>query len=225
MTNEQISQYGECIILDALYKNKIGYFVDIGAADGELYSNTLKLTRYGWKGILVEPCQHFLSKLEKLHEGNDRVNIYQGAVTNKNGTSLLHVWNTADESQISTVNEEQYKSIDNDEYWKDKGKFTDHYEVQTCTPSILLETYTAPKQIDFVDIDAEGSEMQILEAWPWTEYDVQLFCVETTPGVDVLLQYFGAKNYLPLVKTGGNIMFVKAEDQEKLQKILKETFG
>jgi hypothetical protein len=55
--SQSYSQIGQDLEVLRKYKNKYnGYFVDIGASDGIIYSNTYLLEkRYGWKGICVEP--------------------------------------------------------------------------------------------------------------------------------------------------------------------------
>lgn len=48
-------QFGEDAVLNALFRNRTGFYVDIGAYHPTPYSNTYALYRCGWKGIVVEP--------------------------------------------------------------------------------------------------------------------------------------------------------------------------
>ena len=107
MIYSQTSQYGECAILHTLFLNRPpGYFIDIGAADGIRYSNTLNLINRDWSGILVEPCHHFLETLLENYADHKKVNIYSGAVSDYNGSSKFHVWKEGGDSQISTIVED-----------------------------------------------------------------------------------------------------------------------
>ena len=212
MQYKQTSQYGECKILHALFSNSsAGYFIDIGAADGIRYSNTFNLIEAGWSGILVEPCKHFLSTLHKNNSDNPNVHVFAGGISNFDGTTKFYVWKEGGDSQISTIIEQQYEEIKNDEWWKKEGQFTDEYDVDILKPTTFLNKFKVPKQIEFVDIDAEGSEMDILESWPWNDYNVQLFCIEFSMGKDFIINYMKQKNYVPIAQTGGNLLFCKPE--------------
>lgn len=97
------TQYGEKIFIDEFFKDRIGFFVDIGAADGVTHSNTLHLIESGWKGILIEPCRHFLRNLHDIHANNDNIKIFEGAVSDFDGKTEFYVYETEGDSQISTI--------------------------------------------------------------------------------------------------------------------------
>ena len=48
-----------------------GYFVEVGAYDGEFVSNTSCLSDHGWKGLYIEPIHDFYLKCLKRHDKND----------------------------------------------------------------------------------------------------------------------------------------------------------
>jgi len=217
MIYSQTSQYGECAILHTLFLNRPpGYFIDIGAADGIRYSNTLNLINRDWSGILVEPCHHFLETLLENYADHKKVNIYSGAVSDYNGSSKFHVWKEGGDSQISTIVEDQYESIKNSDWWKKEGSFTNEYDVDVITPVDLLNKFKAPKYIEFVDIDAEASEMAILDAWPWDEYEVELFCIEFSMGKEALNDYMTQKGYGLCFSTGGNNFYCKINKRPEI---------
>ena len=212
------SQYGECIILSEHFATrKKGYFVDIGAADGIRYSNTNFLIEKGWSGLLVEPCQHFVTTLQNNNEKNNDVSIYAGAVSNYNGMTNLHVFASGEHAQASTIVETLRNEIENE--YKQIGTFTDCYSVQVVNPEKLLKMYNAPKKIDFVDIDAEGSDFKILNAWPWDKYEVEIFCVEFSMGKILLQKFMNNKGYVLLAQTEGNHIYWKY-DAEKINEFL-----
>ncbi len=217
MFYSRTSQYGECEILHAHFMEKPpGYFIDIGAADGIRYSNTLNLIKSNWSGILVEPCHHFLKTLESNYFEHDKVNIFPGAVSNYDGTSKFHVWEKGEDSQISTIVKEQYEGIKKSEWFSRMGKFTDEYWVDVLKPTSLFKKFNVPKYIEFIDLDAEGSEMHILEAWPWDDYEVELFCIEFSMGKDVVNDFMSKKGYVQWIETGGNIFYCKEERKQEI---------
>jgi FkbM family methyltransferase len=88
MTLEQVdrdySQSGEQdAILSAIAGLPISRFLDIGAGDGETYSNTRALALRGWGGIVVEPAAWAFDKLLRLYEDNGRIDCVQAVVTTR----------------------------------------------------------------------------------------------------------------------------------------------
>ena len=64
---------------------------------------------------------------------------------------------------------------DKDSHNREDGTLT-HVEVVTLTE--LLERNNAPKVIDFLSIDTEGSELEILTTFNFDKYHFNLICVE-----------------------------------------------
>ncbi len=201
------SQYGEDRLIDSFFKEKVGYFLDIGAADGKTNSNTRNLFLKGWSGLLVEPCRHFFEPLKILYENEKNVKIFNGAVSEFSGKTDFYVYEDGGDSQISTISLAQKESIENSSWFS--GRFTESYEVSVKTPSDLIKDYDIPSIVQFVDIDAEGSDMQILKVWPWQIIEVELFCIEPSMGKDNLKSFMEAKGYVNNMSTGGNMFFAR----------------
>jgi len=203
----EYSQYGEDQLISNYFNGRTGFFIDIGAADGIENSNTRKLTESGWSGLLVEPCRHFFEPLNDLYEKDNNVKLYNGAISDFDGKTMFHVYETGNSSQISTISITQKEGIEKST-WFD-GKFTQSYEVDVKTPRSLMREYNVPIDIQFVDIDAEGSDMQILKAWPWNDFNVELFCIEPSMGRDILGAFMESKGYVNNMSTGGNMFFIR----------------
>src|SRR5262245_48523352 len=72
-----------------------GYFVEIGAFDGESFSNTSFLADQGWSGLYVEPVPTFCSQIKLRHLFNlNRVSIENSAMAETAGVSDLHLMGT-----------------------------------------------------------------------------------------------------------------------------------
>jgi hypothetical protein len=52
------------------------------------------------------------------------------------------------------------------------------YEVNTISLLGLLQKYDAPSTIDFMSIDTEGSEFDILNNFDWSRYKINALCIE-----------------------------------------------
>jgi len=146
-----------------------GYFVEIGAANGIDLSNTYLLEKfYSWKGILVEPASTFLEEIQKNRP--------------KASIETLCVWSDS----ISTLDfnetkSPEYSTIDSFSN-KDKHKYNRHkgrvYKVKTISINDLLEKYNSPKIIDYLSIDTEGSEYEILKNLNFEKYIFRVITVE-----------------------------------------------
>jgi len=130
-----------------------GYFVDIGASDGILMSNTYGLERLGWMGICVEPNSRFFRGLKK----NRNCHISNCCVLNK--TDLEVDFCEATNGFYSGVTSYFLDHL------KRKGRVV---KKQTISLNDLLAKFDAPKQIDYLSMDTENSEWAILEAFDFS---------------------------------------------------------
>ncbi len=140
-----------------------GFFVEFGATNGVDLSNSLLLeTQLGWQGILAEPGQAWHDALGKSR----KVSISHEAVWRETGKQLEFI----EDGALSTLL--NFKKSDNHTR---RGRT---YKVRTISLIDLLEKYDAPHQIDFLSIDTEGSELDVLEGFDFGLYSFGLICVE-----------------------------------------------
>lgn len=162
------SQFGQDFFaLWELGFKRDGYFVEFGATDGVALSNTYLLEKhFGWRGILAEPavCWHEALK----HSRSARIDTC--CVWPTSGETLAF----AEVGELSTA----ASLIDSDEYSAMRENGKTEYFVKTLSLVDLLRKYDAPRTIDFLSIDTEGSELQILRAFPFSEYRFSVICCE-----------------------------------------------
>lgn len=145
-----------------------GFFVEFGAANGKHASNSLYLEdKLGWTGILVEPARIWRPA---LHE-NRRGAIDERCVWKESGHKVT--FNQAPVALHSTIH--AYSDGDALAHTRANGI---HYEVETVSLIDLLRFWNAPRRIQYISIDTEGSEPDILEAFDFSAYDVALFTIE-----------------------------------------------
>lgn len=149
-----------------------GYFVEFGAHDGVELSNTYRLERdLGWSGLVAEPnpAQH-----EALRR-NRRCAISPKCVWARTGERLtFSVLDSA--PALSTL--ETFRAGD----MHDRAGARS-IEVETISLNDLLKEHGAPRQIDYVSVDTEGSELAILEAFDFSAHDIAVFTIEHNFGV------------------------------------------
>ena len=168
-----------------------GFFVEFGATNGVDLSNSLLLEKnFGWDGILVEPSKTWQPSLKM----NRKVTFDFSCIWNKSGIELD--FNETDAAQLSTI--DSYSNLDFHAELRESGR---KYRVQTLSLNDLLEKHSAPRIIDYLSIDTEGSEFEILEAVDFEKWKFRLITCEHnyTPNrskIEELLYQNGYKRVL-----------------------------
>ena len=163
--NEYLAENGESsfsqnnqdkLVLSLLGESP-GFFVEFGADDGVTLSNTFLLERdFNWKGIVCEPS---IVSREKLIASRDCY-IDLNCVTDKSGEVVSFI-----ETGRGLSSMEKYAY---DDMWADTRKEGYAYEVPTISLLDLLNKYNAPEVIEYLSIDTEGSELDILTAYDFS---------------------------------------------------------
>lgn len=145
-----------------------GFFVEFGATNGSDLSNTWVLEHhFGWRGILAEPATVWHAALK----ANRKAAIDTRCVWSRTGDRLEFM--EADFAELSTLSE--LVEGDFNKGGRAEGKT---YSVETVSLNDLLHTHKAPRDIDFMSVDTEGSEGDILKAFDFGRYDVRVMTVE-----------------------------------------------
>jgi FkbM family methyltransferase len=162
-SKSQLTQ--DLFVLSCLDFKRDGYFVEFGATNGIDLSNTWLLEKeFGWNGILAEPSKNWHQDLL----GNRSSNIELKAVYNKSNEKLSFL--EASYPELSTLS--SFRNIDSHNR---KGRT---YEVETISLIDLLAKYDAPQVIDYLSIDTEGSELDILSNFDFEYYKFKVITVE-----------------------------------------------
>ena len=161
--------YQDLQVLKFYNYKKNGFFIEIGASDGIKYSNTYLLeTKYNWTGICVEPLP---SKFELLCNNRPNSLCYNNAIYNENDQQItFDISNLDDMLSGISANINKHKSVVD----SDKTQIT----VNTITFNDLLEKSNAPFFIDYLSLDTEGSELEILKSVDLQKYTFGLIDVE-----------------------------------------------
>ena len=149
-------------IIENILKEKIkdGVFLEIGACDGILYSNTKTLEDYfGFSGILIEPQKHFY---DKLIINREKCECYNYAVSNSNNKTIEFIGNNAEGGIANNIN----TNLTNKPSWH-------KYTVNNIKMKDLLEQ-SKYKYIDIMIIDVEGSELELLKS---IDFIFPIFCI------------------------------------------------
>lgn len=165
------SQLGqELWVLERTGYKRGGFFVEFGATDGVLLSNTYMLeTDFAWDGICAEPNPAFLPQLR----ANRRCRISEACISDRTGKRVEFIF--ADAYGGFTQHAESDQHADKREAYRRQGATA---ELTTISLHDFLLSEGAPRRIDYLSIDTEGSEYEILAAFPFDEWDIRLITVE-----------------------------------------------
>lgn len=163
------SQLGQDILaLSVSGLDKPGYFVEFGASDGFALSNSHILEKqFGWNGILCEPSKAWHSAI-KL---NRKCIVDTRCVYSVTGEKISFSEKYLGElSAITAYAKPNASGV--------LRRTTSSYQVETISLLDLLKAYNAPKFIEFLSIDTEGSEFEILASFDFSGYRFGVICVE-----------------------------------------------
>lgn len=183
------SQNQEEAIILQYFLDKKGTFLDIGANDGVTLSNVRALAELGWSGDLIEPSKKTFDKAVDNYKDYRNIYLHNCAISDKTGhfdfyESGEHL-GTGDHSLLSSLKEDETKR------WT-KEQFT-----KTTVNSFTFRDWlnlSKHKYFDFISIDAEGYDYEILIQMNLKRLKVKMFCVEHNGNkinqfVDYGLQY------------------------------------
>lgn len=147
---------------------KNGFFVEFGATNGLHLSNSLLLEKqFAWSGILAEPAKKWHAALKE----NRTAHIEFDCVWRKTGETLT--FNEADDGELSTI--DSFSTVDKHSEARQHGA---RYDVSTISLYDMLKKHNAPQFIDYLSIDTEGSEYEILNAFDFSAYRFGCITVE-----------------------------------------------
>ena len=164
------SQEGEDMILRRLFeKQKTGFYVDVGAHHPKRFSNTYFFYKLGWSGINVDAMPGSMTAFNRIRPRD--INI-EKPVSNKKQLLTYYAFN---EPALNGFSKELSEERDG------KGsyfvKFTKDIETSTLE-EILDNNLPKDQSIDFLSIDVEGLDFNVLKSTNLEKYHPKVILVE-----------------------------------------------
>ena len=161
------STYGEDIIIEQFFKNKKkGFYVDIGCYHPLEGNNTYLLFKKGWNGINADVNSLSIELFNRAREKDHNINL---AVSDKN-----QKWKIYFRKKINMLNTSSKKLA--------KIHFRNGFQEKSINACPLNEIIKKSKfdnrRIDFLNIDVEGKELNVLKSLNFTKYKPRLICIE-----------------------------------------------
>ncbi len=216
------SQYGEDFLLWNFFDYKSqGFFIDIGAFDGIHLSNSYSFELIGWTGVCVEPSPLYFKLCQENRSASKCFNVACVKGDNK-GLLKFNIDSTGLFSSLQNIDYDEniqghYGAL------KDINLQVETVEVNsTSLNSLLSKTISNDMKIDFISIDVEGVEVEVLQGFDLDKYKPRIICIETNSdkSQEEITSYLNKFGYLWARKTNANSFFVANDaDCEKINNI------
>lgn len=176
-TIKSYSQEGEDLVLKRIFEHqKNGFYVDIGAHHPLRFSNTYLFYKKGWSGINIDAMPHSMKSFNRMRPRD--INI-ESPIGEDNQELCYHIFN---ESALNTFKSDLAKKILQIPHYK---LLKTQVLKTRSLKSILDEFLPKSQKIDFMSIDVEGLDLQVLQSNDWGEYRPKILLVEILGGGDI----------------------------------------
>ena len=204
------SQFGEDKKIIKLFnKKKVGFYIDIGCFHPIRQNNTYLMFKRGWSGINID-LNPLTIDLFNVARPKDR-NIC-AAVSDKNRSCNLFFDHAL--SSLNTISKNHTLFIKS-AFKKTKLK---KKKIKTIAINYLLKSENV-KKIDFMNIDIEGNELEVLKKINFKEFDIKVICIEIVNynfysksikmNKSKIFNLLKKNNYVLKFKTYVNYIFIK----------------
>lgn len=164
------AQNAEDVVLARAFRGQqAGFYVDVGAAHPVDHSVTKHFYDLGWRGVNVEPHPGFLELLERDRPEDTNVGA---AISDYRGEATFHL-GPHHHPGGSTLSAEVAASA-----WEASSGSTITVPVTTLTD--VLAEHVGTRVIDFLKIDVEGAEHEVIAGCDWARWRPRVVVVEAT---------------------------------------------
>lgn len=190
-------------LVENLFKNKnTGFYVDIGANDGITLSNTKILEDIGWDGVCIEPLPDSFNKLIK----NRKCESYNVAINDNN--SEIEFLKIDGYSEMLSGILENYDPRHLERIEREVKNYGGKKEI-IKVKGIKFSELIKEKNIDYISIDVEGSELNILRSIDFNFHNINYISVENNYGTKEIEDYLSTFGFVFLTNIGADNFFKK----------------
>lgn len=201
------AQEGEDSILDRfLNYKKEGFYIDIGAHHPRRFSNTYIFYQRGWTGINIDAMPGAMDLFNKERPRDLNLEI---GISKENKELEYYIFN---ERALNTFSRIEAEKKDGLSYYK----LLEKKLIPTLPLKDVLRTYLDPKtKIDFMSIDVEGYDLEVLESNDWEKYrpvfilveDLEKFSIDEITKKSNVYHFLKLRNYKFVAKTLNTLFF------------------
>ncbi len=206
-------------VLGSLLEGLLGFrrqgtFVEVGAFDGQTYSNTSFLADLGWRGVYVEPVPHFAALCAARHAASTTITVVECAVGTDDKMITLQLGGALTTGDASMA--QAYDKI----VWAQGVLGGETVDVQQRRLEDVLADTGVPLGFDLLVVDVEGGEDGVFASFDLSVWRPKVLIVEIedehpsmTPYPEItarargVRQHIEAVGYRPLYRDNINTVF------------------
>jgi FkbM family methyltransferase len=170
------SQEDEQAHIVSFFRGDRGTFLDIGAYDGISGSNTYRLVELDWWGVCIEPSPGCFARLQSAHRNHRRVRLLPYCIGSTDREVAFWDHGSGIASASPAFVERQQRAARS--AYPPLELLWDQIAVRMISVKTLLSMIPEFEWFDFVSIDAEGMDLEILQQLPLDPLEVKLICIE-----------------------------------------------
>lgn len=165
------AQEGEDMILRRIFENKQnGFYVDVGAHHPKRFSNTYFFYKQGWNGMNIDAMPGSMQKFKKYRPRDINIEV---PISSEPKILPYHVFN---EPALNGFDPELSKKRDDQ---LSQYKIIESIDMKTRRLDDVLDQYLPKDQvIDFLSIDVEGLDFEVIQSNNWNKYKPEVVLIE-----------------------------------------------
>lgn len=202
------SQNGEDVLLWNFFERKTsGFYVDVGAHDGVFFSNTYFFEAIGWSGVLVEGVPEFA---RSAATSRPHSRVVHAAAGKRSGIAKFTV--AEGEGSVGAL------SSATPDRWRiaREGGRTHEVEVPAMTLDEILRDVHGP--IDFVSIDVEEGELEVLEGFDLARFGPRVLVIEDNSGRanGRVTAHLAGCGYVERLRVEQNVFYTRRDERREI---------
>ncbi len=192
------SQEGEDLVLKRIFENRMdGFYVDVGAHHPMRFSNTYIFYNNGWKGINIDAMPGSMELFRRFRPRDVNVEV---PVSDVRGVATYYAFN---EPALNGFSKELSESRNG----RKGNRIVFQKDIETKTLAEILDAHLPKDQmIDFLSIDVEGLDLEVLRSNNWEKYKPEVVLVEV---LGTTLEAILGSATACFMKTKGYVIFAK----------------
>lgn len=201
------AQEGEDLILRRIFeRTPQGFYVDVGAHHPWRFSNTYLFYRMGWRGINIDATPGSMKLFRKYRPRDINLEL---AISDQNGSVTLYLF---DEPALNSTDYQAVRAA-----LEHGSQLIAERTVPCRRLGAVLDAYATDfDRIDFLSVDVEGADLDVLRSNDWQRFRPQVVLAEAR---DTLLEevldtplysFMSAQGYRLLAKTFNSVLFAEA---------------
>jgi FkbM family methyltransferase len=181
-----------------------GIFVDIGAHNGVTINNTKFFEdSLNWTGVCIEPIPDIFEQLQR----NRKAICIQGCIAKQEGTAQFIKFSGGYYGEMFSGLSDSY-AVSSFEYFKKEGLQYEIIDVRCYLLNNILEK-NGIYHIDYLSIDTEGAELDILKSIDFKKFDIDVIGVENNTNTPKIARFLAYKGYAFQMHVGVDDIFKK----------------